>query len=372
MTNAQALRDTLQDGRVFQSLIASTHGLYRLKLWGAIEDSVADDPEKEYIYGCFYRMILSEKQAFDQGYHVFYRLVRTKYVLYQINTFMLRIFCDEFASTTEGEFICSPCLEADAYPTSMAHFFHLYRTKAINHDSEDAAQKFLISVNCCLTPGDKDTDFHGRNVFHSKEASPVYFTNGYEETQSWGWYLPNFLASFFEIETMEAMQLVQKIKNEYAEDHLGHCIQILIPKHSRPYLAYPCLSWGTPVAVYAARGRVPESNKYKCFPLFKETPSNQPRESNPALQAFIKQHGREYEEMDMDAILRSPCMAKIQARIIAHPLLFTRAHGVIARVFSGSPDFDSRGFVQKMSLILGPYVQKALHAGKRIRFPRPM
>ena len=73
----------------------------------------------------------------------------------------------------------------------------------------------------------------------------------------------------------------------------------------------------------------------------------------------------------MDAILRSPCMAKIQAWIIAHKLLFTKAHGAIARVFSGSPDFNSRGFMQKMRLILGPYIQKALHAGKKSDSPAP-
>ena len=82
---------------------------------------------------------------------------------------------------------------------------------------------------------------------------------------------------------------------------------------------------------------------------------------------MIQHVGVDYEELDMDDILHAPCMAKIQARLIAHPLLFTGAHRIITRIFSGSVVFDPTEFLHRMRQLMAPYMQRAMLAGKKLQ-----
>ena len=372
MTLPADLQTVFEDKRDFQSLIASSNVVsLEILLDDTVQETANanewDNTQTNYIYRCFYHMILNEKTAFQSGYHVFYRLVRSKYVLYQFNTLMLSTFCDAFSTTAPNSFLCVPCLEAEAYPTSMINFLHLYRTKWINIDTDTRAQKCLLSVNCSLTPSDRDPGFHGQHIFHYKEASPLQFTDGYDETHAWTLYLADFMVAFFDMDLPQAQLLIQDLLALYGNDSLGHCIQLLVPRDSPSYSVFPCLSYGTPIAVF--RSTHARRTTYKSFPLFVETSGTEPRKPNPALQTFMIQHvGVDYEELDMDDILHAPCMAKIQARLIAHPLLFTGAHRIITRIFSGSVAFDPTEFLHRMRQLMAPYMQKALLAGKKLQY----
>lgn len=304
----------------------------------------------------FCEMIERERHLWRLDYFTFYRVVDKKYVLYQFNTLMLSIFND----TTWGQFphrsglICTPSLYDSIYPGSLQEILDMFKDRRLMSDSEELISDVLISVNNCLTPIESvSVELHSR-MTHHKEASPVHFFEGYDETSTYIQQMERFMHEFFDLtkqgaeEAVEAMFTLYKNAQSDADNFKGHCLQICVPFDALSNFAYPCVSWGKPVKLFMT-----DDKKLHAFEI-----------SDKDMETIDNS-----KPVSLAELLRRTELCELQTRILAHPNLFLTA-GAVTNVFHANPKFDRDAFRMDLFRMLEPFIKQALAEGKSIKFSK--
>ena len=350
---------------------------YLVHLSGEISQTSLEDISEEYYYSCIGNMIGNEMGAASDDYYVFYRIVGTKLMFYELNTLMISIFSDNSHHLNFNKnhgydaalpLICTHSLIDDTYPCSIADVISLFNSN-ISDDTQEM-NEILLSANNCLEifPNIRNS-FYIRPHHHSVEASPLNFFEGYEGSSTWKKTMREFLIRFFELSLEDADALIGNIKRlyygQYTDDYeddmshssttaaAGHCIQIFVPKEHACKFAYSSFAWGHPASVFALSGG--EHVAQHRYDVHRKSFSAPPPNSEDIL--------------NFHEIMSSEDMAKVQTRIIGHPNLYLQ-HGGFTKVISGNPRFDRKTFQDGLQQLLAPLISKALTQGKRLTYSK--
>ena len=331
----------------------------------------------DYYFTSLGIMIGNEIALAPSNYIVFYRMVQENIILYEFNTLMLHLFADTPSCYHHDyskplSLICTPCImpEEREYPSSVKEHLHLMKTEIVDSDMSKGVDKYLLSVNNCLSISRSDTGSFYRHL-HNREASPFHFHKGYMVIKTWESIMHEFIQFFFGQSKEKAVELVDLILKKYKlqdfykenyeycsdgsdsiamekEVHDGHLIQICIPRECAEKFVYTSFSYGSPASLYELQ-RFSSSPNILCQSSFDEPPPNAIR------------------KLSLQEVMSSTDMSKVQSRILGHPNLFLE-HGAFAEVVSGSCNFNRKKFQDEMFQIMEPFIAKAHDEGKHLRF----
>jgi len=295
-----------------------------------IQDQLYPDMDYEshqmhlHVLQCIDRMIWFEQRLAGLNYFVFYRVVDSKYILYQFNTLML-----EAAGMCTGDrLIVTPSINDCDYPDSMEQLMGWFKSKQATHDTGERCLTSMVAVNCTLFPNGNDRSFY-RDGYSPVEARPVLFFDGYDGTPSqWENAIKEELTT--RLSEPESSGLILQMEALYQEhsNELGNCLQICVPSLVLNQFVYPCVYYGTPISI---RGNPHAYNAYNRFPSHPEN------------------------EVPYEEFLMSSQACNTQARIIAHPNLYLK-HGAVVNIMHGNPDFDPLGFRDSLREIIAPFL----------------
>jgi hypothetical protein len=226
-----------------------------------------------------------------------------------------------------------PSLDEAVYPVSLEAL--LRRFDDANGQLSDSSSEMsdtVLSVNNCLLPSNPSRIRLHRPLDHSREASPVHFFEGYDETYTYEDTMARFVSTFFGVGAEAAARVVADCFALYDAaqplyERKGHCLQLVLPHAAVRAFAYPCVHWGRPVRLF--------------------------------VDADARLHAKPWQpsaagDIDLVQLLRERAeLGELQSRIIAHPNLFLE-HGAFCNVFHGNPDFDAERFSAQLSERLAP------------------
>jgi len=308
---------------------------------------------RDHYLDCLGIMIGNEMALSQANYLVFYRSVRENIILYELNTLMLSIFSENYHATANN-LVCTPCLLEECYPDSIDQHLNLMKTKAIMADDDGGVDRYLLSVNNCLSISNSDSgSFYRHCHLHCREASPLSFYKGYMGIFTWQYIIKDFLVKFLEQSEESCDHIVKLMTEKYKSQFLdeygddgGHLIQICIPREYADAFVYTSFAYGMPASLYVL-----------------------PKTKVMAQSAFDEPPPDALGKLSLQEVMNSKHMGKVQSRILAHPNLYLE-HGAFAEVVSGSRGFDRKRLQDDLRQILAPAISEALARGKRLTYSK--
>ena len=321
-----------------------------IKSMNTATSTISDPGRRQYMRDSVIEMIKNEIDLIPNEIHlppthyVFYRLVQSQIVLYELNTCIL----EHIGIITRHDptaVVAAPYLNEDIYPKDLydyMYWFSLGNTDVGgNFDDEDGEFKdfhlTLLCVNNCLHPIVNHKEFNRFLYGYNEEAEPLkYFGEGYEVSGGRSERaMVSSLTTAYNVSKSEAQVIVGELMTIYRKStDKGHCMQIFIPNTLESLDKYTYLStaYGHPVTVYRENDDSEKGFGYRMFDDISKRPS-------------VIREQKEMQDMKdahplipMREVLSTLHMSHLQARIIGHPNLFIK-DGAFSKVISSDPNF---------------------------------